>query len=97
MAELAQNVLDHGGGRGRVVMVGTWGQLSIRVMDQGDGSPRGVPRYFPELSLAHAPEPRGLGQGCAAVGRLMDHVHAQRREGGGLIVAAQKRLRGPFP
>jgi len=80
-AELASNVVRHGGG-GSVVLCAAKGRLEVSAEDRGPGSAEKLGR------LRHTPKPGGLGEGLNAVRRLMEGLAVQDREGGGVRVTA---------
>lgn len=82
VAELASNVWRHGGGAGTIELTCDERGLAVHALDRGPG-----------LDAARSPGARkgsGLGEGVAAVRRLMDDVRMAAREGGGLAVWAWK-------
>ncbi|MGH1347313.1 MAG: ATP-binding protein [Nannocystales bacterium] len=82
--ELAQNIVSHAGGDGEV-MVWLEGEnivVQARSVGVGDGG-----REAPA-----APTRGGLGQGQAAVRRMMDSVVFESASDGGLVVTARVRI-----
>ncbi len=93
-AELASNILNHGGGEGSV---GLWlhdGDLIIEALDRGPGvpDPRMIFDGRAQREARGDHGGHGLGEGGASVRRLMDAVDATHREGGGLRVLARRKL-----
>jgi anti-sigma regulatory factor (Ser/Thr protein kinase) len=92
--ELASNIARHARGDGHLEITLRDGALELRALDRGPGAldtvlahlAGDVPRPA-DLSPAQA---GGYGCGIGAVRRLMDQVHARRREGGGLCVRARR-------
>lgn len=78
-AELAQNIVSHAGGDGDVLAWLEHGDVVVRARSAGRAASAGTTR-------------RGLGQGQAAVRRMMDHVDFEATPAGGLVVTARVRL-----
>jgi len=77
--ELAQNIVSHAGGDGDVIAWLEDGNIVVRARSAGGGA-RG------------APTRGGLGQGQAAVRRMMDSVEFEATPSGGLVVTARMRI-----
>ncbi len=75
--ELAQNIVSHAGGDGEINAWLDGAEVVIRARDRGPS---------PRL------RGRGLGQGRASVGRLMDTVDVSTNADGGLVVTARVRI-----
>lgn len=80
--ELAQNIVSHAGGDGEVVAWLDGGSVVIQARDTGGGT-------------RVAPTRGGLGQGQAAVRRMMDDVEFESAADGGLVVTARVRIDPP--
>lgn len=77
--ELAQNIVSHAGGDGEVAAWIERGDIVVRARSEGGAANAGPTRG-------------GLGQGQAAVRRMMDEVDFEPTAGGGLIVTARLRI-----
>lgn len=77
--ELAQNIVSHAGGDGEVVAWLEDENVVVRARSAGGGA-------------SAAPTRGGLGQGQAAVRRMMDSVEFAPGPDGGLVVTARVRI-----
>lgn len=89
--ELASNIVKHGGARGRIALRKTRNALHVVALDSGPGlsdaaAPEGVWRLGANSALV------GLGEGLAAVARLLDAVKRRNRRCGGLLVHGVKHF-----
>lgn len=80
--ELAQNIVSHAGGDGEVVAWLEGGTVVIQARNTGGGA-------------SVAPTRGGLGQGQAAVRRMMDDVEFDATPDGGLVVTARVGIETP--
>lgn len=90
-AELAQNIVTHGGGHGELLAWRAHDVVVIQAMDRGPGAPS-PDRLFADRRNEATVRFGSLGEGCGAVRRLMDRVRARERDDGGLEVIAYKRI-----
>jgi anti-sigma regulatory factor (Ser/Thr protein kinase) len=93
VSELASNLMRHTPGGGTVELWVEEGWLCIRACDRGPGMAK-PEQLFAGREGRPGPLPgESLGEGGAAVRRMMDAVQVANREGGGLEVTARKRLK----
>ena len=81
-AELAQNIVSHAGGDGEVVAWIESGDIVVQARSAG-------------RNMRGTPTRGGLGQGQAAVRRMMDDVEFEATLDGGLVVTARVRVDPP--
>ncbi len=88
-AELASNMVFHGGGKGRLVLRRDLCASKILLSAEDQGPGMSDPLTLFELRIGHSS--RGLGIGGGAIRRLSDHCEACTPPQGGLRVLAEWR------
>lgn len=92
-AELASNIVRHGGG-GTLAVDGDAARVCMRADDRGPGDPARV-RALLAVARAQVGAPRRNDEhGLATVVRWMDVVEVEARPGGGLLVRATRERGG---
>lgn len=95
-AELASNILRHGGG-GTLELWVSPEEVRIVAVDHGPGIPDvrlALQDHYSRGRILDDPDqpPTSLGCGLGAVARLMDQVDFETAPGGGTVVRAAKRV-----
>jgi anti-sigma regulatory factor (Ser/Thr protein kinase) len=92
-AELASNIVRHGGGDGELTVAIEGDELTLRAADHGPGLARPEALFSGDARRSdHSRSGMGLGEGGPSILRLMDHVEARHNGASGLVVVCRKRL-----